>query len=253
MAKQNSTKRPSPSLSDKGVTDTRSETPATPAVTPALPIKTSVKQSNGKSEGNWVTLRHASDETGISISTLRNWYRKGLVNSRIEKGPNGTQRLVELGEVRGRVPQKYAPERTTPGATASIGEVAVSKSLPDLIEELAQARERAGRAEARAELLMQQLTELRSQSGASDANHNTLHAENEMLRERFERLREEAEDMARRLSFIEDGEVIDLDADEIDVRPPPEENDEFLAMTQRWKARRKRRKFARREAKLSGH
>lgn len=129
--------------------------------------------------------------------------------------------------------------------------MSVSKSLPDLIEELAQARERAGRAEARAELLMQQLTELRSQSANTD--HGSLHTENEMLRERFERLRDQAEDMARRLSLIEDGDAIELDLDEVEPRPPPEEEDEFLAMTQRWKARRKRRKFARREAKLSGH
>ncbi|HYN35578.1 MAG TPA: hypothetical protein VEV82_01240 [Actinomycetota bacterium] len=198
-----------------------------------------------------MTLRRASDETGVSISTLRNWYRKGLVDSRIEKGPNGTQRLVELAEVGSRVPQKKTPDRTAPGASTSIEAVSVSKSLPDLIEELAQARERAGRAEARAELLMQQLTELRSQSANTD--HGSLHTENEMLRERFERLRDQAEDMARRLSLIEDGDAIELDLDEVEPRPPPEEEDEFLAMTQRWKARRKRRKFARREAKLSGH
>lgn len=253
MAKQNSAKEPRQSLSAKGVTDKRSETPARQASTPARRKKTPAKQSNGKSDGNWVTLRRASDETGVSISTLRNWYRKGLVDSRIEKGPNGTQRLVELGEVGGRVPEKNTPERTLPAASTSIGAVSVSKALPDLIEELAQARERAGRAEARAELLMQQLTELRSQSGSSSADHHSLHAENEMLRERFERLRDQAEDMARRLSFIEDGEAIELDVDELEPGVPPEEEDEFLAMTQRWKARRKRRKFARREAKLSGH
>lgn len=249
MAKQNSAKEPTQSLSGKGVTDKGSETPARQASTPTRRKKTSAKRSNGKSDGNWVTLRRASDETGVSISTLRNWYRKGLVSSRIEKGPNGTQRLVELAEVGSRVPQKRTPDRTAPGASTSIEAVSVSKSLPDLIEELAQARERAGRAEARAELLMQQLTELRSQSANTD--HGSLHTENEMLRERFERLRDQAEDMARRLSLIEDGEAIDLDVDELEPRVPPEEEDEFLAMTQRWKARRKRRKFARREAKLS--
>ena len=205
------------------------------------------KSTNGAAETDWVTLREASDQTGVSVSTLRNWYRKGLVNSRVEKGPNGAQRLVRLEEVGERVRAKV-PADPTPAQTSSVDSESVSSQLRGLIEELAEARERAGRAEARAELLAQQINELRAQASASLADE-TLKTENEMLRERLDLLRERTEELARRLDADEVADVMDDEVDEPLV--PPEEEDEYLAMTQRWRARRKRRKFARREAKLS--
>ena len=74
-----------------------------------------------------------------------------------------------------------------------------------------------------------------------------------MLRERLDLLRERTEDLARRLDAGVVVDDIDDDDDDELLEPlvPPEEEDEYLAMTQRWRARRKRRKFARREAKLS--
>ena len=206
------------------------------------------KSTNGAAETDWVTLREASDQTGVSVSTLRNWYRKGLVNSRVEKGPNGAQRLVRLEEVGERVRAKV-PADPTPAQTSSVDSESVSSQLRSLIEELAEARERAGRAEARAELLAQQLNELRSQASAS-LTDETLKTENEMLRERLDLLRERTDELARRLDADDVDDPVGVDELE-EPLVPPEEEDEYLAMTQRWRARRKRRKFARREAKLS--
>lgn len=47
----------------------------------------------------WVTLSEASEATGASRSTLRAWYRRGDVPSRLEDGPHGPERLVPLDAV----------------------------------------------------------------------------------------------------------------------------------------------------------
>src|SRR6202008_1851803 len=47
----------------------------------------------------WVTLAQAEQETGVSRSALRSWYRNGEVRSRLIDGPNGPQRLVPLDAV----------------------------------------------------------------------------------------------------------------------------------------------------------
>ena len=204
----------------------------------------------------WITLRLASERTGVSISTLRNWYRKGLIDSRVEKGPNGSQRIVRLEEVvaRTKAPadQPAPAETTTParGATGSSVDLSVPASFTDLIAEHAAACERAGRAEARCEFLEREIDELRMQleSHSSD-RYRALEAENGMLRQRLELLRGQAEDMARRLSFIEgEPDEIDLAEPTRSAIPPPEE-DEFLPLTQRVRVRHKRKRAARREAR----
>src|SRR4051794_1468565 len=47
----------------------------------------------------WVTLPEAAAAAGVSVSALRAWYRAGDVPSRMERGPHGQQRLVQLEEV----------------------------------------------------------------------------------------------------------------------------------------------------------
>ena len=225
------------------------------------PQSTLSKKSGGKQgraeaprrTDGWITLRGASDETGVSISTLRNWYRKGLIDSRVEKGPNGSQRIVRLDEVTARTKRvsepASGPARARNESPASKGpaDLPVSPSLSDLIAEHAAACERAGRAEARNEFLERELEELRMRlDGSGSERYKSLQAENKMLRERVELLRVQAEDMARRLSSIE-GEPEEIDLDDRKI-PPPEE-DEFLALTQRWKARRRRKRAARRDAR----
>lgn len=204
------------------------------------------------SNGDWVTLRRASEETGVSISTLRSWYRKGVVDSRVEKGPNGSQRIVRLEEIAGRAKRADKTEATDAHTREPRADgVALPNELREMIDELAEARERAGRAEARADFLARELTDLRARPSDQREHVAALEAENRMLRARLDMMLRQAEEMARRLSAIE-GEP-----DEIDLTQngepalPPEEEDEYLALAQRWKARRIRRKAARREARAA--
>jgi transposase len=47
-------------------------------------------------EEGWVSLDEASSATGVSRSTLRSWYRSGLIPSRMVAGLHGPQRIVPL-------------------------------------------------------------------------------------------------------------------------------------------------------------
>jgi transposase-like protein len=49
----------------------------------------------------WVTLDEAARATGVSRSTLRSWYRKGLIASRMVPSLHGPQRLVPLDQAMG--------------------------------------------------------------------------------------------------------------------------------------------------------
>jgi hypothetical protein len=245
-------------------------------------------------EASWVGLRQASAEAGISISTLRNWYRKGVIESRIRPGPNGEQRMVRRDEVLHRAGDgnslQAARENTasTNGAGAEL--VPVARALPDLIKELARARERAGRAETKSEFLSEQLAEakaraehlldespirdlqeeakqLRAILDERSGEIETLKSEiagaererrvAERERELAERERDAAEH-ARRVaekakepppeSVTPPTQEIQVDDEELDEFPedfPREEDDEYLALVQRWRARRKRRRIQR--------
>lgn len=47
-------------------------------------------------EEGWVTLSEAAAATGASHSTLRSWYRSGLIPSKMVAGVHGPQRIVPL-------------------------------------------------------------------------------------------------------------------------------------------------------------
>jgi len=47
-------------------------------------------------EQAWVTLPEASNEVGVPMSTIRDWYRSGAIESQVSPGG---QRLVSLEEV----------------------------------------------------------------------------------------------------------------------------------------------------------
>ncbi|MGH9296127.1 MAG: excisionase [Acidimicrobiales bacterium] len=50
-------------------------------------------------EDGWVTLGEAVSAAGVSLSTLRSWYRGAQVPSRMVAGLHGPQRIVPLGAV----------------------------------------------------------------------------------------------------------------------------------------------------------
>lgn len=225
--------------------------------------------STGKADPQWVPLAEAAERAGVNVSTLRNWARSGKVESRTANGSGGPRRLVRLEEVVARASGDSPPRRA--GATGddvasddtmqrsrSIEEelgaqlVPVMKALPDMIRELAEARERTGRAEAKAEFLSDQLAELRSRREESGTARGALEQENRILEQRLARLQTQAEQMARRLAAAEQARPpASEETEDVGVASmTPEEEDEYLALTQRWRARRKRKKAARKEARL---
>jgi hypothetical protein len=142
------------------------------------------------SREDWLTLREASDATGVQLSTLRNWARKGRVPTALEESADGTHRMVSLEGVRARARQlghpimESRPTPTPPVAPASSPIVeeetltpprgtmlvpidAWAKMLLQLGnlhqagQQLAEARERAARAETEAAFLRERLTEMR--------------------------------------------------------------------------------------------
>jgi hypothetical protein len=141
--------------------------------------------------GDWVTLRVASEATGVPLSTLRNWARKGRVATALEESAEGTHRMVSLEGVRARArqlghavvepgptttqvspppPPTRGPEDVAapPPGTMLVPIDAWDKMLLQLGnlhqagQQLAEARERAARAETEAEFLRERLAELRA-------------------------------------------------------------------------------------------
>jgi hypothetical protein len=159
----------------------------------------------------WVTLREASDATGIPVGTLGSWARQGTVDSYLEGNGARKLRIVELNDVRGRARELGRHLAAAPsggGAERSEAEGVEPRSrqrsnpppgpdVPDspLREEqmetmivpldawnkmlnqlgnlheagqqLAEARERAAKAETEALFLRERLAEMRQQEAPS--------------------------------------------------------------------------------------
>ncbi len=64
-----------------------------------------------ETSGDWVTLREASERAGVSVSTLRNWFRDGKIESRLAPGPTGDRRIVRISEVLERTGRSPAGDR----------------------------------------------------------------------------------------------------------------------------------------------
>jgi hypothetical protein len=132
----------------------------------------------------WVTLREASDATGIPVGTLRKWARREAIPSHLESEGDHTVRLVSLDDVRARADElgrDLAPDPVPDRAGPTISEMApppetmivpidawnkIITQLGNLHEagqQLAEARERAARAETEAGFLRERLAELREE------------------------------------------------------------------------------------------
>jgi len=150
------------------------------------------------SGSDWLTLRRASEETGLPISTLRNWARKGRIPTTLDDTPSGPRRMVSLqgvrerarrlghgvegGGARDRVPvvEPEPPDPVGPGqvspppGTMLVPIDAWDKMLIQLGnlhqagQHLAEARERAARAETEAEFLRERLAELREAKSTAE-------------------------------------------------------------------------------------
>ncbi|MEA2024556.1 MAG: hypothetical protein U9N79_09745 [Actinomycetota bacterium] len=148
-------------------------------------------------DGEWRTLREASEETGIPVGTLRKWCRRESVDSYLESDGELTLRMLEMGSVRrnarelGReldgsrqqtansqqpeLPDEDVPTTdyrlpTTAGEAGNTMIVPIDAwdkmltqlgNLHEAGQQLAEARERAAKAETEAKFLRERLAEVR--------------------------------------------------------------------------------------------
>lgn len=145
--------------------------------------------------GDWVTLREANEATAIPTSTLRKWARNEDIPSYLERSDDGDRRMVSMGGIRRRaaelgrdlneLPAKPRParrsearaeERTGAPDEAEQGEGTMLVpldawnrmlnqlgNLHEAGQQLAEATERAARAETEATFLRERLAELREE------------------------------------------------------------------------------------------
>lgn len=160
--------------------------PATPRPAPISPAAEGAPQPVTR-ESEWATVKEASTATGVPQSTLRGWYRRDRVTSRTAQGPSGPRIELLTRDV-----EAMAAHRRATGPTDSIraahGESApqetpagvlvpldswqqLLRQLGNLHEagrDLAEARERAARAETEAVFLRERLAELRDRLAAAE-------------------------------------------------------------------------------------
>lgn len=145
------------------------------------------------SEGEeWATLREAEEATGIPIGTLRKWARRDAIASFLEDDGELVLRFVSLPDVRRRAvelgrdldenahteePDDAAggsPATPTSPGTMIVPVDAWNKMITQLGNlheagrELAEARERAAKAETEARFLRERLAELREQEPSTE-------------------------------------------------------------------------------------
>ncbi len=159
----------------------------------AVPIGTVIEA------GDWVTLREASDLTGVPTETIRKWARRQRIPSFLEKTDDGHLRIVSLEGIRRwseEIGRELEPESTDDDDDGSLvvdlrseqdsSEMAVAESqipegsmivpldawnkmlnqlgnLHEAGQQLAEARERAAKAETEAAFLKERLAEMRSE------------------------------------------------------------------------------------------
>jgi hypothetical protein len=151
----------------------------------------------------WVTLRDGHRATGIPVETLRKWARRNSVPSYLEDGPFGTRRMVDLVAVHRRahaldrtiapVPEPPSVVEAPPPAAAPAPDLPKAGAVPaapppepppgavivpidawdkmllqlgnlhQAGQQLAEARERAGKAETEARFLRERLAEMRQE------------------------------------------------------------------------------------------
>jgi hypothetical protein len=158
---------------------------------PMPPSSRETKRRSSKPPGptRWVTLHEAEEVTGVPASTVRNWARKDRIPTRFELSTDGQVRMVGLDEVVARArhlgrlrpkpaggpdpaPPQRPPASSGPAAETPEGSVLVPVdawnrminqlgNLHEAGQQLAEARERAARAETEATFLRERLAEMR--------------------------------------------------------------------------------------------
>jgi transposase len=82
----------------------------------------------------WIPLAQAEQETGVSRSALRAWYRNGEIASKLVDGPNGPQRLVPLDAVVRRAARSPRIQRRAEREVSLEAQVALLRHRVDQLE-----------------------------------------------------------------------------------------------------------------------
>lgn len=162
---------------------------------PSTPNRRDDDEGNNRVGEGWLTLRAASAATGIPVATLRKWALKDRIPSVLSESRSGKRRLVTLEGVRTRarnvgreidiVAEKATSQGITPAANEDMtpppGTMVVPIAAWDKMllqlgnlheagQQLAEARERAARAETEAIFLRERLAELRAETDGGIEN-----------------------------------------------------------------------------------
>ncbi len=138
-------------------------------------------------DAEWVTLRQANRLTGIPVETIRKWARRKHIDSYMDSSEAGERRMVSIADVRSRAERlgrddsaqkahlpgeaKALEPETEPG-TMLVPIDAWDKMLLQLGnlhqagQQLAEARERAAKAETESKFLKERLSEMRAELSA---------------------------------------------------------------------------------------
>jgi hypothetical protein len=165
----------------------------TSAVAPDPGLRRAASPEPRHAPDGWLTLREASSATGIPVATLRKWALKEKMPSVLDVTGAGTHRMVSLEAVRARARQVgRVIEEIADTGTGDVTEDVVTQSTTAPVEaspppgtmlvpidawdkmllqlgnlheagqQLAEARERAARAETEAVFLRERLAEMRA-------------------------------------------------------------------------------------------
>lgn len=121
-----------------------------------------------------IGLKEAARRYGVALATLRAWCRAGEVDAVMGRGPQGRQWMVVPASVAARKRRAGAGARRAPGPTADGSTMLVPRDAWDRLlaqlgnlheagQQLAEARERAAKAETEATFLRDRLAEMRQE------------------------------------------------------------------------------------------
>ena len=119
----------------------------------------------------WVSAADAGEAVGVSPGVIRSWAESGAIVHRPATGPVDNYIFVRLADVKERAAAlKQDPEPATgaepPSTTNYLAPL--MKSFPELVEQLAEATDRAARAETKVEFLTERIADLREQLESAD-------------------------------------------------------------------------------------
>ncbi len=170
--------------------------------------------SEGDTGVTWVTLRDASNATGVSISTLRKWRKKGELESQMAPGPTGERIEVPMTAVTDLAAERGAGT-VPPAAPVAALATPDPEPAPTTLEPEppAWAMELLARYDARTEVLMERLAQ---------AERERANAERDAAIERHRREKAETE-LARLHGFVNPatGGAEREEPAEIRREPPP--------------------------------